>query len=375
MPIVELASIGAGGGSIAWLDSAGSLHVGPQSAGADPGPICYGKGGTQPTFTDAAFVSGLLDPDNFLGGEIRIDLEAARRGLRTTIADPLGLSVEEAASGVVTVAEAKMASTLEQITIGLGHDPREFCLIAYGGGGPLVGAALAQRLEIPTVIVPGSPAAFSAWGMLTLDLVHDFSKTDVSKLELVTGSDLRKAFRELAAQAEEALSRDDVPPGRRRLRYALDMRYEGQEHTLTVRLDPAEIEDVDIEQLRQRFDRDHETAYTYSLTDPVEVVGYRVRAIGVMAKPERPAAPNGASGSPAAIIARRRAFHHEFGGELMWDVYARADLRPGYTVAGPAIVQEPTATTIVPPSWTLEVDTIGNLVLHMGGLVMDGFVR
>ena len=367
MPIVELATIGAGGGSIAWLDTAGSLHVGPQSAGADPGPICYGKGGMLPTFTDAALVSGLLEPGNFLGGEIRLDIDAARRGIDEAIASPLGLEVAAAASGIVALIEARMAATLEHISIGKGYDPREFWLVAYGGGGPLVGAALAERLQVPRVVVPVSPAAFSAWGMLTLDLVYDFSRTTVQKLELVTGADIVEAFAELSASATEALARDDVPPDRRQLRFAVDMRYEGQEHTLTIRLDENEIEHADLDRLRARFDQEHEAAYTYSLGDPVELVAYRMRAVGLLAKPEPPVTSRAASGWSEALVGHRHASHHASGGELAWDVYDRGRAPAGVGVAGPAIVQEPSATTIVPPEWTAEVDQLGNLLLDWSG--------
>lgn len=364
VPVVELATIGAGGGSIAWVDPAGGLKVGPQSAGADPGPICYGKGGTEPTFTDAALVSGLLDPEYFLGGEIDLDGEAASDAIDRLIAQPLGLDARSAAAGIVALTEVKMAATIEEITIGKGYDPREFTLLAYGGGGPLVGAALAQRLEIPTVIIPRSAAAFSAWGMLTLDIVHDRSRTDVQKLELIDRSHVRTIFDALASEGEEALARDKVPVERRSFLYAIDMRYEGQDHTLSVRLDRQSVEALHLDDLRVRFDEAHSAAYAYSLSDPVEIVAYRVRAIGGRDRPPRPVASEASGELDGALRGVRRAVHVESGGALEWTIYEREALPQDVELHGPAIVEEPTSTTILPPTWSLTVDFLGNLVLR-----------
>lgn len=363
MPVIELATIGAGGGSIAWLDAGGALEVGPRSAGAEPGPICYGKGGTEPTFTDAALVSGLLDPERFLGGEIVLDVAAARRGIEEKIAGPLGLSVDEAASGIVALTEAKMAGMLEEITIGKGHDPRDFTLLAYGGGGPLAASALAARLEIPRVVVPCSPATFSAWGMLTLDVVHDFSRTSVAKLEHLQPAHLSETFAELEARAAAALERDGIPPEKRQLLRSIDMRYENQEHTLGVPVGSGSPEALGSARLREQFDERHRAAYGYAVSDPVDVVTYRLRAVGSLDKP-RPAALRDAAASAAeAFKGRRSALHRESGGSFEWAVYDRELLGPGTAIRGPAIVEEPTATTLVAPGQTVTVDRLGNLVL------------
>lgn len=367
MPVIELATIGAGGGSIAWLDAGGALEVGPQSAGAVPGPIAYGKGGTEPTFTDAALASGLLDPHNFLGGEIELDLAAARRGIEERIAEPLGLSVDDAASGIVALVEAKMAATLEEITIGKGYDPRDFALLAYGGGGSLVAGALAARLEIPRLIVPRSPATFSAWGMLTLDIVHDFSKTAVSKLDHLEAAQLLETFAELEAQATSALEREGVPPAKRQAVRSIDMRYENQEHTLSVLLAAGTLDSLTSEQLRaqlrQRFYERHTSTYGYSVADPVEIVVCRVRAIGARDKPRRPSLESGSPSPDQALKGTRWASHRESGGDLEWAIYDRELLKARNVVRGPAIVEEPTATTLVAPYQTLTVDELGNLVI------------
>jgi N-methylhydantoinase A len=359
MPVVEMATIGSGGGSIARIDAAGALEVGPESAGAVPGPICYGRGGAEPTFTDAAVVSGLLDPGFFLGGELPIDVDAARRGIKERIAQPLGLDVVDAASGIVALAEAKMAATLEEITVGKGFDPREFTLVAYGGGGPLVANALAVRLGIPTVVVPILPGAFSAWGMLTLDLVRDYAVTRIARLDGVEAGELDATFAALEAEAEAAFDEDEVPADLRRLLRSIDMRYENQEHTLTVRAE----EHLTPEALRQAFDLRHEATYGYALRDPVEIVTYRVRGVAALDKPSHPAPRRHGGQVDRSRKGTRAATHRESGGRREWAVYDRALLDPGDVMAGPAIIEEPSATTVVLPGSAATVDRIGNLVL------------
>jgi N-methylhydantoinase A len=363
VPVVELATIGAGGGSIAWIDAGGALNVGPQSAGSDPGPICYGRGGTEPTFTDAALVSGLLDPDNFLGGEIALDVEAARAGIERAIAGPLGLTMDEAAGGIVALTEANMGATLEELTVGKGYDPRDFSLLAYGGGGSLVAAAFARRLEIPTVIVPSSPATFSAWGMLTLDIVHDFSRTSISNLELAKPDDIRSEFEALEKQAHETLQREGITEDKRILLFSLDMRYEGQEHTLIIPLDADLLQDLSTDRLRAVFDERHKVAYGYAMADPVEVTSYRIRASGTLEKPKLATIERGDTSADDARVATRRAHHRESGGELEWTIYDRSLLKAGNRLPGPAIVQEPAATTLVAPDQELTVDDYANLVI------------
>jgi len=363
-PVVEIATIGAGGGSIAWIDSGGALGVGPRSAGASPGPICYGKGGQEPTFMDAALVSGLLDPFRFLGGEIQLDVEAARQGIEELIATPLGLTVDEAASGIVALTEEKMASTLEEITIGKGLDPRQFTLFAYGGGGPLVAAALGNRLGIDSVIVPVSPAAFSAWGMLTLDLVHNFVRTEVTPLAQVTSSTLEAAYREIEREADAVLQRDGVTPDQREFVRSIDMRYDGQEHTLSVPIpDGQAARDDPGTVLRDAFDRQHEDTYSYSLTSDIEIVGYRLRAIGRLPKPPRPR-PLDSQAIPEGPIRTRSVHHFNSGGAHEWEVYDRDLLSADARVTGPAIIEESTTTTLVPPDWVATLDALGDLLLR-----------
>jgi N-methylhydantoinase A len=364
MPMVEVATIGSGGGSIAWLDAGGALNVGPRSAGAEPGPMCYRRGGEEPTFTDAALVTGLIDPGNFLGGEIALDAGAAEVGIRTRIAEPLGLGVVEAASGIVALAESKMAATVEEITVGKGYDPRDFTLVAYGGGGPLLASAIADRLGIPTTIVPRSPATFSAWGMLTLDVVHDFAHTQVSLLADLVPADLHETFGGLEREAHDVLEREQVPEGDRQMFRSLDMRYEGQEHTLSIPLGKGIGERASHEELRSVFDGRHESVYGYTLAEPVEIVSYRLRAVGGLEKPRgREWEGGGAEGD--ARKASRTVIHRESGGREEWDIYERERLGRSAVVTGPAIIEEPTATTLVLPGQTARIDDFGNLVVSL----------
>jgi N-methylhydantoinase A len=364
MPMVEVATIGSGGGSIAWLDAGGALNVGPRSAGAEPGPMCYRRGGEEPTFTDAALVTGLIDPGNFLGGEIELDAAAAEEGIRTRIAEPLGLGTVEAAAGIVALAESKMAATVEEITVGKGYDPRDFTLVAYGGGGPLLASAIADRLGIPTTIVPRSPATFSAWGMLTLDVVHDFAHTQVSLLADLVPGNLHETFGGLEREAHDVLEREQVAEGDRRMFRSLDMRYEGQEHTLSIPLGNGLGERASHEELRSVFDSRHESVYGYTLGEPVEIVSYRVRAVGELEKP-RSREWEGGGAEDQSRKASRTVVHRESGGREEWDIYERERLGRSAVVAGPAIVEEPTATTLVLPGQTARIDAFGNLVVSL----------
>jgi N-methylhydantoinase A len=366
VPVIDITTIGAGGGSIASIDGGGALRVGPESAGADPGPVCYGRGGELPTFTDAALVSGLLDPEDFLGGEIGLLLDRSRQAIAEQIGVPLGMGTEEAAAGIVALAEAKMAATLEELTIGKGKDPRDFTLVAYGGGGSLVAGSLAGRLHIPRVVVPQSPATFSAWGMLTLNVVHDFARTAVQSLAEVTVCDIEAAFDELARRAEEALRREGVATARRTLLRSVDARYESQEHVLTLPVEETFLRCPNLSALRKTFDRAHQRVYGYALPDPVEITGYRTRAVGVLDKPRQPRLPIGGGGADAARVTFRTAIHTESGGRMEWDVYRRECLGTETRLQGPAIVQETSATTLVGPTDELTVDQLGNLVITVG---------
>lgn len=364
IPMVELATIGAGGGSIAWIDSVGGLAVGPRSAGAEPGPACYGRGGEEATFTDAALLTGLL-PEQLLGGGMKLLRERAQEAVTETVAKPLALDTIEAASGIVALVEAKMARTIEEITIGRGADPRDHILFAYGGGGPLVAAALASELAIPTVVVPPHPGVFSAWGMQTLDIVHDFSSTVVKELPRDAATRLEiPELEALAASAHETLEREHVAIERRLLLPSLELRYDGQEHSLEIPIaNPADLTSAYV---RDHFTAAHERAYGFTLDDAIEMVACRLRAVGLLTKPRlgRAEGQNNAT-ARAASVGERLVTHRSSGTRAaVWPVFQRTILQPGTHLDGPAIIEEQTSTTLVLPGWSATVDGSGNLVLR-----------
>ena len=354
VPMLDLATIGAGGGSIAQVDAVGALHVGPESAGARPGPACYERGGTMPTVTDAALVAGLL-PEALLSGEMGLSRAAAAAAVEREVAEPLGLSVDDAATGILTVIEARMGLLLSQLTIGKGLDPRNFTLFAYGGGGPLVAANLAEQLDMTTVVVPEHAGVFSAWGMQTLDVVHELAMTSLGPLEEVDEDELSGRFTPLLEQAAAWLRSDGFDPAETTLLRSLELRYESQGHALVVPFGeggPAA--------LRAAFDAAHEAAFGFTDDGLVEIVNYRVRAIGPL--PKTDVAPR-RSAADSQVPARREVWDPAAGSRIERPVYRRDMIAAGQRIAGPAIVEEKTATTVVPDGWDLEPHPHGHMVL------------
>jgi N-methylhydantoinase A len=361
-PTIDIVSIGAGGGSIAWIDDRGALRVGPQSAGARPGPACFGLGGTEPTVTDCHLVLGRLDPATFLGARMRLDVEAADRAIRS-VAEPLGLEPVAAADGVLAIAETNMTYAIRQITVERGLDPREFAMLSYGGGGGLFAAAVARELEIPTVVVPRAPANFSAWGILTSDYREDAALTRVRPLTTDTAGELVTTLGELERAATRELSAYGFAAADVEVLRRVDVRFAGQEYTVTVPLDPdwlaAGVPLAD--RLRERFVAMHVQLYGHGDPEaPLETVTARVRAVGRVAHPGLPELRGDGAGAPTAT---RHAYFREARGWVDAPVHERESLGRGQRVRGPAIVEEWTTTTLVPPGWGLEVDRLGNLVM------------
>lgn len=362
MPSIEIATIGAGGGSVAWIDAAGTLNVGPRSAGAMPGPVCYARGGTEPTFTDAALVSGLLDADSFLGGRMPLDKAAAAEAIRTKIAEPLGLTVEEAASGIIAIAEVKMAHKLDEITIEKGIDPRELTMVAYGGGGPLAADALASRVGVKRVVVPQSPGMFSAGGALTLDVAHTYSQTVIHTLDIDGLELLKKTIKQLDGEARAKLDEDEIQPSRQQLFASVDLRYDLQEHALTIPVDGV-VDQLSIDWLERAFHEEHESHYGYRLNEPVELVACRVRALGLLDKPTVEPFDLDGTDSSQAFLGTRTGVHRESGGTVEFSVFDRRVLRPGNVLVGPALIEEDSTTTLVSPGRHATVDRYANLVI------------
>ncbi len=353
MSVVDINVIGAGGGSIAW-EEAGAMRVGPQSAGSDPGPICYGRGGDRPTVSDANLVLGRLDGANFAGSQVTLDAAAAEKAMESMGAR-FGLGAPAMAQGIVDIINAKMADAIRTITIRQGIDPRDFTLVAFGGAGPAQAAALADELGTRDVIVPVLPGAFSAWGMLQTDVRHDFKITHYGFWDQMTAADIERGFSRLECEGRAELVTDGVPDRNVSFERAIDFRYHGQEYVLTIQV-PNET--LDLESVRTSFDAAYARQYGHNNPEArVEMTNLRIAALGKLDRPD-PAEPGPADSAPE----RRRSVYFS-GNAIPTAIVQRAVIGPDETVRGPAIIEEGTATTLVPPGWKATVITGGNLLL------------
>ena len=368
IPVLDIIEVGTGGGSIAWLDEGGGLHVGPRSAGAEPGPASYGRGGTEPTVTDAHVILGRLSPERFLGGEMRLDRQAAETALSERLAQPLGVNLERAASGMLQVASSAMANAVRHITLERGLDPRDFTLVAYGGGGPLHAASVAKELSIRTVIIPQAPGHFSALGMLMADLRRDYVQTLFARLDDLEMVELEDHFQNLEAEGRQALERSGIATDRIVFERAADMRYVGQEHAVAVRM-PANVADETARQeIKRLFDDAHELRYSHSAPEEsADMVSLRVSAIGRLGKPQFPKIPQGDRTPPPAAHRGSRSVIFEGLGPVKANVFDRMKLLQGSVITGPAIIEEAASTTVVEPGDTVTVNAFGHLVMQLGG--------
>ncbi len=362
LPMVDVHTVGAGGGSIAWIDPGGGLRVGPQSAGAIPGPACYRRGGTEPTVTDAHLFLGHLPRERPLGGLPSLSLELAAEAVGK-LARALGLSPEEAAWGILEVAEATMERAIRVISVERGHDPRDFTLVAFGGAGPLHGASLARKLGIPRVLVPTCAGVLSALGLISADLRHTFVRSLVAPLEEVPPDRINEVLAEFRREAERILAAEGVPEGARRYRPAADLRYRGQAYELTLPLPDRPLAGEDLRELADRFHREHESLYGYAVPgEPVELVNLRLLAVGETEAPELPVVS--ASGSLKEALIERRCVY--FGDDWVEaPIYAREGLPAGAEFPSPAVVEGNESTCLVPPGSRAHVDTYGNLILEV----------
>ena len=361
VPVVDLVEIGNGGGSIAWVDEFQRLHVGPQSAGAMPGPVSYGMGGTEATTTDANLALGRINPHYFCGGTMEADMAGVDDALGR-LAARLNTSPQEAARGIVRIANNNMVNAIKLISVNRGHDPRDFTLIAFGGGGGMHACALARELSIKKVVIPKQSSVFSAWGMLLTDLRRDYLQTQIVDLSVPgAAAQLDSDLRGLEEQALQAYTAEDIDPSRVRfLRYGR-CRYQNQEHSVEIVLPDGEITTTQIDAIRQRFDEDYEREYTYRLAAPVELVAYHLVAIAEVDKLQPrplPGAGNGADASRA--VKERRDVDWVQDGVQETAIYDGDELTPGMQFAGPAIIEEAGATTVIPPGLPCHVDDYGN---------------
>jgi N-methylhydantoinase A len=361
-PVIDLVEIGAGGGSIAWVDSGGMLRVGPRSAGADPGPVCYRQGGIEPTVTDANVVLGRLNPAYFLGGEIALDVEGARRAIAERCAEPLGLDVVEAANGIVEIANAAMVNALHLISVQRGYDPRDFVLVGFGGAGPVHANAIQRDCEVPTLVVPPAPGIFSATGLLGTDLKRDSSLTLLRPLEDLDVDEIERAFAALEETGAVELAREGLPRERIAFVRQVDMRYVGQSFELTVPLEGA-FDAGQSGALRERFHAEHDRVYGFSASsEPVELVSLRLTTVGRIEKP--PLRTLERSADTPSPKEQRRVFFAEAGGFVECPIHDRYGLGAGASFAGPAVIEELDSTVVVHPGFGVEIDDLGNLVIR-----------
>lgn len=362
-PTIDIVEIGAGGGSIAWVDAAGALKVGPVSAGADPGPACYGRGGDRPTVTDANVVAGRINPAYFLGGEIPLHVDKARQAIQP-IADHFGISVEQAAMGIIRLADANMVNALKLVSVRRGYDPRDFVLIAFGGGGAMHAGALMRELRVKKVIIPTEPAVFSAWGMLMTDLRQDFIRTTIRRADQLSPEQLTHIYAQMEEPAMQNLREQRVSPDRVVFQRYADMRYVGQEHTVKVPLPGGTLTAAHMPEIIERFHQIHEHAYTFRLESAVEFVNYHLTAIGTVDKPELKKL-DGASGSIEAARKGQRRVNFDELGFHECPIYERSRLPVGVTLAGPLVIEEPASTTVVFPDQRVTRDEYGFLHIEM----------
>jgi N-methylhydantoinase A len=363
--MMDIFEVSAGGGSIARVDD-GALRLGPQSAGASPGPACYGLGGTEPTVTDANLVLGRLGADRFLGGEMKLDKAAAERALKEKIGDPLGMSAVEAADGILRIAATTMSYAVKGVTTERGLDAGDFVLFAYGGAGPLHAVEVAREIGMRKVIVPAAPGVFSAFGMLFSDLRYDFVRTWFTPLDEARFGEMEKVYRALEQQGRDAIGATSIKPGRIEVKRSADMRYVGQEHAVTVDLPMAVFSREDRKAIKRHFDAMHAQRYgTSAPEERAEIVSLRSTVTGLMRKPPQRKIGRGQRTAPKAAFGGKRPVY--FGGRFhATPTYRRAALVAGNRIKGPALIEEYASTTVLMPGDAMEVDALGNLAITVG---------
>ena len=367
LPMIDIHTIGAGGGSIAYVDKGSMLRVGPESAGADPGPACYGKGGTRPTTTDANVVLGYINPDFYLGGELTIDREASEKAVRQEIAEPLGIDLVEAAYGIYLLVNTNMADATKVVSVEKGHDPRGFALIAAGGAGALHGSKIARIVGIPRVIVPKTASVFCALGMLESDLKHDYVRTMWGPLDALDLTELNRILNEMETEARDTLEAEGIPPERIIIERGMDLRYLGQHHEVPTVVPDGDLTAEILPEIAGRFHAAHERLFLYSEPESsLESINVRVTAIGTIPKTPLAPWPAGGSDAGAAIKETRQAYFAEAGGWVDTPIYDGSKLRAGNRIAGPAIIEEVTTTIVICPHDQAEIDQLGNVVIDVG---------
>jgi len=365
VPMMDINTVSAGGGTIARVDRIGALEVGPESAGAVPGPACYSRGGSEPTITDCNLVLGLLSADNFLGGRMKLDTIKAHAAVERRIAEPLGISIEDAAEGIIRIIDVKMEEAIKAISTMRGHDLRDFYLLAFGGAGPLHAGRIARDLGMAGIVVPLYPGVYSAIGLLMSDVKHDYVQSRMTVMHTLAPEDANALFARLEQQALADLGADGFPADRIRVERGLDLRYAGQGYEITLPCPNGAITAQILKAMREQFDTQHRTMFGHAAPEePVEVVSYRVRGVGLVPPVELPRFKR--EGSPLEA-ARRETRKVRFEGESIdCPVYQREQLDVGHVVAGPAVLDQFDCTTVLCPGQVARVDEWKNLIVTMG---------
>jgi N-methylhydantoinase A len=361
-PVVDIVEIGNGGGSVAWIDELGSLNVGPQSAGANPGPVSYGLGGTQPTTTDANLLVGRLSDKNF---DYAVDMEGVRAAIKETVADPFHATIEEAALGIIDIANSNMLNALKLISVRKGYDPKDFTMVAFGGGGPMHAAELARSLGIRKVVIPFTASVFSTWGMLMSDIRHDDIQTYLKKFREIDFKEINGHWKSMEETSIQQYREEDFNPDRVVFSKFVDLRYEGQEHTVKVPISNETWDEDFIQRLKSNFHELHEQSYTFQLPDAeVEVVNLHLMSLGKIDKPEVKKIERNHLDLEETVIEQRKVFFREKGW-LTVPVYNRSKLDDTHVITGPSIIEEETASTLILDNQRAEIDSFGNIIIEV----------
>jgi len=367
LPLIDIHTIGAGGGSIAWLDKMKALHVGPQSAGADPGPACYNRGGVEPTSTDADLVLGYLDPDYFLGGEIKLVPELAEKAIKEKVADPLGMDVREAAKAIRTIIDHNMVDGISVVSVQRGEDPRKYALVAAGGAGPVHAASLAKTIGIKKILIPRSSSIFCALGGIIADLRHDFVKSVTTRADIVDPETLRSHFSEMEALGNFYLEQEDISEKDRYYKRSMDMRYKGQFHEVEVPVTDDEIQLTKeaLASLVEKFNNKHEELYAYRDNVETEIINLRLAAYGKVVTPSRKEQSFVTREASEHVKTKRDVYFEDRDSFISTPIYDGDAMEVGNRVKGPSIVEQKTTTIVIPPKAWLEVMPYGDYIMHL----------
>ena len=367
IPMMDIHEVGTGGGSIARVETGNALRVGPKSAGSIPGPVAYGRGGTEPTVTDANLLLGRLDADHFLGGELKLDLDGCQKQMRDRVAKPLGLDPTEAADGILRIAVTQMSHAVKAVTTERGLDAGSFTMVVYGGAGPLHASAIAREIGIRKVLIPYAPGYFSAYGMLFSDLRYDYVRSVFRKLGDVSFEEIEAFYKSMEDEGRAALAQSGIEPSGTVIERAADMRYVGQEHAVTVDLPLAFFAGRDRSAIKQQFDELHKVRYgTSAPKEPADLVSLRVTVLGTMKKPPKHDVDSGSAKPEKAALRAVKPVYFRSGGWADTPVFHRERLLAGNLISGPALIEEHASTTVVQPGDELRVDELGNLQINIG---------